>query len=425
MKINDVLYLTIFASLLITSCKNAGNSSEDTTTVETETPYQVVIEAEDFTDASDDYQVIDGDVGYVEMSSKGWLLFDVSVERAGRYQSQVFVSVDNDTSSVWIQDYIGNPDGRTYNITGSIPVMVNADFQQFSVDGSPLNDTIRMMKIHTHGNNLKIDKIVFELIKDHQVTPVTLTQNMDGDEWQLAWSDEFDGDELDTTKWIYDIGNWGWGNNELQYYTEGRTENARLENGVLIIEARKNDMGQEWTSARLTTRGKQSFLYGKIELKARVPRARGNWAAGWTLGDTYVDELSWPYCGEIDILESVGYEVDDETGDGRAHCTMHTPAYYFKINNQISGVKDVKNIAGEFHTYAVEWTPTEIRGYVDDEHYYTYDKNANAKEWPFNIPQNIIVNLAMGGGWGGAQGMDPDVTSQIYEIDYVRVYQLM
>ncbi|MDH3245958.1 MAG: glycoside hydrolase family 16 protein, partial [Saprospiraceae bacterium] len=270
MKINDVLYLTIFASLLITSCKNAGNSSEDTTTVETETPYQVVIEAEDFTDASDDYQVIDGDVGYVEMSSKGWLLFDVSVERAGRYQSQVFVSVDNDTSSVWIQDYIGNPDGRTYNITGSIPVMVNADFQQFSVDGSPLNDTIRMMKIHTHGNNLKIDKIVFELIKDHQVTPVTLTQNMDGDEWQLAWSDEFDGDELDTTKWIYDIGNWGWGNNELQYYTEGRTENARLENGVLIIEARKNDMGQEWTSARLTTRGKQSFLYGKIELKARV-----------------------------------------------------------------------------------------------------------------------------------------------------------
>jgi len=105
--------------------------------------------------------------------------------------------------------------------------------------------------------------------------------------------------------------------------------------------------------------------------------------------------------------------------------TVHTPAYYFKINNQISSVRDVKNIAGEFHTYSVEWTPSEVRGYVDGEHYYTYDKNANAREWPFNIPQNIILNLAMGGGWGGAQGMDPNVTSQVYEIDYVRVYQRM
>lgn len=425
MKIYTVLYSIILASLLIVSCKNTGGPGEDTTVVETEAPYQVVIEAEDFIDASADFQIVDGDTRYVEMPAAGWLAFQVNVGRAGRYQSQVFISSDNDTSSVWIEDYINNPDGRTYNITGSIPIESNAGFDQFSVDGSPLNDTLRQMKIHTRGSNLKVDKIVFELIKDHQVTPVTLTQNMDGDEWELAWSDEFDGDALDTSKWIYDIGNWGWGNNELQYYTEGRTENARLENGVLLIEARKNDMGQQWTSARLTTRGKQSFLYGKIELKARVPRERGNWAAGWTLGDTYVDELSWPYCGEIDILESVGYEVDDETGDGIAHCTVHTPAYYFKINNQISSVKDMKNIAGEFHTYAVEWTPTEVRGYVDGEHYYTYDKNANAKEWPFNIPQNIIVNLAMGGGWGGAQGMDPDVTSQIYEIDYVRVYQRM
>jgi beta-glucanase (GH16 family) len=224
-------------------------------------------------------------------------------------------------------------------------------------------------------------------------------------------------------RWFnFDFGNWGWGNNELQYYTENRSENARIEDGILVIEARKNDMGQDWTSTRMTTRGKVSFLYGKIEFRAKVPREKGNWAAGWTLGDDYVDEKSWPYSGEIDIMESVGYEVDNETGDGIAHSTVHTPAYYFKINNQISSTIDVKNIAGEFHTYAVEWTPTEIRGYVNGEQYYVYDKTANELEWPFNKPQNIILNLAMGGGWGGAQGMDESVTSQKLLIDYIRVY---
>ncbi|MFN3940980.1 MAG: family 16 glycosylhydrolase, partial [Chitinophagales bacterium] len=204
---------------------------------------------------------------------------------------------------------------------------------------------------------------------------------------------------IDENKWTYDVGNWGWGNNELQYYTVKRKENARIENGNLIIEARKNDFGYPWTSARLTTREKVSFLYGKIEFRAMVPKEKGNWAAGWTLGDAYIDELSWPYCGEIDILESVGFEVNDSTGDGTAHATVHTPAYYFKINNQISSITEVKKIAGVMHTYAVEWTPSEIRIYVDGTQYYVYDKNANALEWPFDKPQNIILNLAMGGGW--------------------------
>jgi beta-glucanase (GH16 family) len=166
-----------------------------------------------------------------------------------------------------------------------------------------------------------------------------------------------------------------------------------------------------------------AFLYGKIELRAKVPRQRGNWAAGWTLGNAYVDELSWPYCGEIDILESVGFELNDSTGDGIAHATVHTPAYYFKIGNQISSVRPVADMAGTWHTYAVEWTPTEVRGYVDDELYYLYDKNANRREWPFDEPQNLIMNLAMGGGWGGALGMDPEISTQIFELDYVRVYE--
>ena len=417
--------LTALAALII-SCGGPKESSQDVVTEEAndQSSSMVVVEAEDFQESSMEFEKVEGDINYVEVSSEGWLEYDVTFQTAGRYKVEVFAATESDEANVWLEDYVGNPDGRTYNVTGSIGIDVNNGFHGFSVDGSPFNSITHKMRLHASGGGLKIDKIQFTLMKEHQKTPKVYTQNMDGEEWQLVWSDEFEGDAIDTSKWIYDIGDWGWGNNELQYYTEGREENARIEDGNLIIEARKNDMDHEWTSARLTTRGKETFLYGKMEFKAQVPRKKGNWAAGWTLGDDYVDEVSWPYCGEIDIMESVGYEVNDETGDGIAHCTVHTPAYYFKINNQISSVKDIKNIAGEFHTYAVEWTPTEVRGYVDGEHYYTYDKIADEKEWPFSKPQNIILNLAMGGGWGGAQGMDETVTSQKLILDYVRVYEL-
>ena len=226
----------------------------------------------------------------------------------------------------------------------------------------------------------------------------------------------------DTSKWNYDIGDWGWGNNELQYYTENRAENARLVDGNLIIEAIKDQEG-DWTSARLTTRGKVSFLYGRIEFRAKVPLHRGNWAAGWTLGDEYVDEKSWPYCGEIDILESVGYEINDTTGDGTAHASAHCGAYYFKLGNQPTGILEVENMNNDFHIYAVDWTPNGIVASVDGHPYFTYDDISTDLSWPFNKPQNIILNLAMGGGWGGLKGMDESVKSQQFIVDYVRVYK--
>ena len=426
MKLEIRSILLIASILIMVSCGGSKESSTDTTTQNEPASdvVEVVVEAENFVESSSEYSVSEGDVSYVDITSEGWLAYDVNFEVAGRYRTQVFVSSESDTALAWVEDYIDNKDGRTYDVTGKIPVKANNSFERYFREGSPFNSNLHKMKLHLSEGGLKVDKIVFTLMKEHQLTPEVFTQNMEGTEWSLVWSDEFDGENIDTTKWIYDIGNWGWGNNELQYYTEARAENARIEDGNLIIEARKGDMGEKWTSARLTTRGKESFLYGKIELKARVPREKGNWAAGWTLGDSYVDELSWPYCGEIDILESVGYEVNNETGDGIAHCTVHTPAYYFKINNQISSVKDIKNIAGEFHTYSVVWSPTEVRGFVDGEEYYLYDKNANELEWPFDKPQNLILNLAMGGGWGGAQGMDETVTSQKFILDYVRVYEL-
>lgn len=419
------IYLVILAALAV-ACSSTTKEATSESNVATGSPKveKVVIEAETFTESSDNFAIGGGDVSFVNMPEAGWLAFDVDINVTGRYNVTVFAQSSAEGSTVWLEDFYDNEDGRTYNITGNLFVKNSDAFLEEGVDGSPLKKGLHKMKLQSSDGNVKVDRIELTLMREHQITPVTFTQSMEGDEWSLVWSDEFDGTEIDTSKWVYDIGNWGWGNNELQYYTENRKENARVEDGNLVIEARKNDMDQEWTSARLTTRGKETFLYGKIEFRATVPREKGNWAAAWTLGDAYVDESSWPYCGEIDILESVGYEVDNETGDGIAHATVHTPAYYFKINNQISSVKDIENIAGEFHTYSVQWTPEEVRGYVDGEEYYLYDKNANELEWPFDQPQNIILNLAMGGGWGGAQGMDTTVVSQKFILDYVRVYEL-
>lgn len=391
---------------------------------------EITVEAEMYNASSGEFQTRSLESGQevILVPDGAWISFDVPVITAGRYKTQVHLSsVSGDPLSCWIEDYIDNKDDRTYNISGSMELSGSDEPGSFSTvfkDGSPLNTGNHPMKLHVEGGEAAVDWIKFSLIKERQLTPEVLTQNMEGSEWVLAWSDEFDTDGLpDETKWTYDIGNWGWGNNELQYYTVARRENARVEDGNLIIEARKDDMGEQWTSARLTTREKVTFVYGKIELRAKVPRERGNWAAGWTLGDKYVDELSWPYCGEIDIMESVGYEMNDTTGDGTAHASVHCGAYYFKLNNHRTSVIDVQNMNEEFHLYAVEWTPDYIKAFVDDMEYFHYDDTSDTLTWPFNEPQNIILNLAMGGGWGGARGMDESVNSQKIVVDYVRVYE--
>ncbi len=354
--------------------------------------------------------------------SKGdWLQYDLRVNHTGRYKVEVFAR-NEEGAKVWIEDYINNPDQRTYDITGKIQLMPNSSLG--SKDGSPLAVGKHPIKIHVAQGDLRLDSIRFTLMYEHQDSPNVMTQNMEGSEWEIVWSDEFDYSGLpDSNKWSYNVGDWGWGNNELQYYTHKKLENARVEEGYLVIEAHKISGQEAWTSARLTTQGKAAFTYGKIEFKAKVPTMRGTWAAGWTLGESYRDELSWPYCGEIDILECVGYEIDDATGNGRNHASCHTRAFYFKQNNQITASTPVNNMNADWHTYSVEWYPDSVIALVDDIHYYTYDKTANELEWPFNNPQAIILNLAIGGGWGGAQGLDPELGSQQFLVDYVRVYQ--
>lgn len=372
-----------------------------------------------------------GETSFVFYPAEGagpvWAQFDVEIPITGRYRTDVIHRTYGAT--LWVEDYVENTDGRTYDITGPMELEEGVNTSGGLVapfvtgrDGSPLQAGTHRMRLHCSSPELLASGVRFTLIREHQDTPKTLTQSTAGTDWHLVWSDEFDGMGLpDQDVWTHDIGNWGWGNREPQYYTEGATKNARQENGHLIIEAHPNDQDNPWTSARLTTRGKVSFLYGRIEIRAKVPSADGTWAAGWLLGDDYRDEISWPYCGEVDIMEPVGREIDDATGDGINHGSCHTRAYYFKANNHISNTIPVKDMEGRFHTYACEWDEKEVRMYVDGEHYYTYDKHDSEHAWPFDRPQNLILNLAMGGGMGGpiAEGID----SQRIVVDYVRVHE--
>ena len=351
--------------------------------------------------------------------TSGWVDFTLAVATPGRYRCDVSLEGMQSSGSVWVEDYIGNPDGRCYDITAPIPITPGGG--TFHKIGSPLNVAERRMRFHWEGGPLTLSDLRFTLIREHALTPTTLVQGTEGDAWALVWSDEFEGQgHPDARVWASDIGNWGWGNREPQYYTEGRLANARREGGNLIIEAHRDDMGQPWTSARLTTRGKLSFLYGRIEIRAKVPVYDGTWAAGWLLGDAYRDERSWPYCGEIDVLEGVGREIDDTTGNGINHASCHTRAFYFKQGNHISNTLEVGGMGTEFHTYTLDWMPDKVTIALDGTVYYVYDKTNGPLEWPFDQPQNLILNLAMGGGMGGA--IDPEIDSARYVIDYVRVY---
>ena len=416
--------------VLLVQCNT--KSSKDSSIIAAVTDSCTIsVDAGDFTTSKLDVLiVIDANKNKIVKATKGgWLEYKINVPTAGRYRVQLFAQT-TDTLKVncWIEDYADNTIDRNYNITGNMlleKAKDNTTFLMVQKEGSPLNTGIHTIRLHFDSGAVAIDKIGFTLLKTHKNSPVVLTQKTSGKVWKLAWSDEFNGKGLpDTSKWKYDIGNWGWGNNELQCYTAGRIENARQEDGNLVIEARKNDIGLPWTSARLTTRGKTSFIYGKIEFRAKVPIARGSWAAGWLLGDDYVDEKSWPISGEVDVLEQVGYENDSITGFGKAHASVHCGAYYFKKNNQRTAITHVKNMQNEFHSYIIEWLPNDIKMFVDDKEYFNYHDTSTLLTWPFNKPQNIILNLAMGGGMGGPKGVDEMLASQKLIFDYVRVYEL-
>jgi len=255
------------------------------------------------------------------------------------------------------------------------------------------------------------------------------------DTWKLVWSDEFNTPGLpDAKKWTYEVGFIR--NRESQYYTKARKENARVENGMLIIESHKERFKNpdynpsnnsrrrrnsreyaDYTSASLTTLGKAHWRYGRIEVRAKLPTGRGTWPAIWMLG-TNIKDVGWPRCGEIDIMENVGYDPN------RIHANIHTQKY-----NHMRGTnKGAKIIADKpfekFHVYAVEWSPQLMKFFVNDKLYFTYENEKSGEAaWPFDKDHYLILNTAIGGSWGGQKGINDSIFPQRFIIDYVRVYK--
>lgn len=238
-------------------------------------------------------------------------------------------------------------------------------------------------------------------------------------DWILQWADEFDDDGLpDPRRWSYDAGGHGWGNSELQHYTRERAENARVEGGRLIIEARKETWEDSaFTSARLVSKGEGDWTYGRIEVRAKLPAGRGTWPAIWMLPST--PDRRWPDDGEIDIMEHVGHDP------GIVHASIHTTAYNHVRSTQKTATIAVPDAQDAFHVYSVEWTRLRVTCLIDDFAYFSYDRapDATKDEWPFDHDFHLVLNVAVGGSWGDTEGIDETAFPARLEIDYVRVLQ--
>ncbi len=244
------------------------------------------------------------------------------------------------------------------------------------------------------------------------------------DKLKLVWADEFNYTGApDTKHWNYDLGDGcpnvcGWGNNELEYYTQD-PKNVRVENGKLIIEARREDLGgKPYTSTRIASKSKGDWLYGRIEVKAKIPRGKGTWPAIWMLSTDW-KYGGWPASGEIDIMEHVGFDP------GVIHGTIHTETYNHGKGTQKEGKTTVLDCMDEFHVYAINWTQDKMDFFVDNKLYHSVANNPREdyKGWPFDQRFHLIMNVAVGGNWGGKEGVDENIWPQRMEVDYVRVYQ--
>ena len=263
----------------------------------------------------------------------------------------------------------------------------------------------------------------FACSEEEMVSQNKETNDWEIEGWNIVWQDEFDKDSLDLTKWSREIGGHGWGNNELQFYTDSDS-NSYVENGNLILKAQVVPQGigsskglRYYSSARLRTYGKGDWKYGRIEVKAKVASGQGIWPAIWMLPTDWLFG-GWPSSGEIDIMEHVGYDL------GVVHGSVHTEAYNHKINTQRSSARKIANVDTEFHVYSIIWDKDKISFFVDDVQYFLFenDQQGNYKTWPFDQRFHLLINIAVGGDWPG----NPDNSTNFPRkmlVDYVRVYE--
>jgi beta-glucanase (GH16 family) len=236
-------------------------------------------------------------------------------------------------------------------------------------------------------------------------------------DWQLRWGDEFDRDGApDPQKWDYEQGRIR--NREAQFYTAGRSENARVADGHLILTARREPwLGAGYTSASVISLGRHALRYGKLEIRARLPAGRGTWPALWLLGVNRETE-GWPRCGEIDLMEYVGYDPD------QVHFTVHTEAFNHVKKTGVGRGLRVPRVAEEFHTYGLIWTPERIEFFFDGRKVHEFANDGRGVgHWPFDQPFYLLMNLAIGGEWGGQKGIDESIFPVEFRIDYVRFWQ--
>lgn len=342
----------------------------------------------------------------VELASGKAIMFKANVASAGMY------TIELRTSHLVGDDplFIVTCDGRDISGTMNAPYTITRD-NWTSLFRPAVNLTAGEHEFtvkHTGGTGFFLQSLKF--------TPGGVPKpgpKPDASAWELVWSDEFDKDGApNPDKWAYDIGGHGWGNNELQYYTD-RRENSRVENGHLVIEARKEDFDKNhYTSARLLTRGKKDFKYGRFEVSAKLPTGLGTWPAIWLLGS---NGKPWPANGELDIMEHLGRNA------GWIHGSGHCQKYYFKNGNQKTSITYVPDAEKAFHEYALEWYPDHIDFFVDNNKYLTVTNEGSGWEaWPFDDPEHMILNVALG-GWGG-EVTDAHLPARM-EVDYVRVYK--
>ena len=264
------------------------------------------------------------------------------------------------------------------------------------------------------------NEVAIKLIDDDSYTP---SEDVDGfitpdsyPSMELVWSDEFEGSELSTEDWNFEVGDGcpnlcGWGNGELQLYSEDNTE---LVQGSMVITA-ENPTGKSYTSSRLTSKGKQEFKYGRIDIRAKLPFGQGIWPALWMLGAN-IDQVGWPQCGEIDIMELVGHQPG----------TVHGTAHYDRDGHEFVGtgwpLNAPERYADKFHVFTILWQEDQIEWFVDYNKYFSINANNVGFNYPFNEPFFFIANIAVGGQWPG----EPDATTtfpQTMEVDYIRVFQ--
>ena len=263
----------------------------------------------------------------------------------------------------------------------------------------------------------------FACSEEEMVSQNKETNDWEIEGWNIVWQDEFDKDSLDLTKWSREIGGHGWGNNELQFYTDSDS-NSYVENGNLTLKAQVVPQGigsskglRYYSSARLRTYGKGDWKYGRIEVKAKVASGQGIWPAIWMLPTDWLFG-GWPSSGEIDIMEHVGYDL------GVVHGSVHTEAYNHKINTQRSSARKIANVDTEFHVYSIIWDKDKISFFIDDVQYFLFenDQQGNYKTWPFDQRFHLLINIAVGGDWPG----NPDNSTNFPRkmlVDYVRVYE--